>query len=114
MKKETKRIKKFKQEKKAEIQELARSIGFQFKRWGFKLKIEDLNPSHGWAELTPAQAYNPEIYSLFLDDECIISDLCIKELKNVFLKAKRYKHDFGVKMLRKNIKDIILNNKKQQ
>ena len=56
MKKETKRIKEFKQEKKAEIQELARSIGFQFERWGFELKIEDLNPYEGWAEMTPDQA----------------------------------------------------------
>lgn len=107
MKEETKRIKEFKQEKKAEIQEQARSIGFQFKRWGFDLKIEDLNPSQGWAELTPAQAYNPEKYSLFLDNVCIISDLNIKELKNVFLKSKRYKHDFGVKKLRKNIIEIL-------
>lgn len=107
MKKETKRIKEFKKEKKAEIQELARSISFQFKRWGFELKIEDLNPSHGWAELTPAQAYNPEIYSLFLDDECIISNLYIKDLEKIYKTVKRYKHDFGVKKLRINIKNII-------
>ena len=107
MKKETKRIKKFKQEKKAETQELARSIGFQFERWGFELKIEDLNPYEGWAEMTPDQAYNPEVYDLVLNGRCLLQNLDFKELKKIHLLMKRYRHDHGVKKLRENIKTIL-------
>lgn len=108
MKEETRQVVEFKRNKKAEIQRTARSIGFELKRWGFELQIEDLNPYDGWAEMTPEQAYNPEVYSLILNDCYIVQDLDFKELKKIYSLMKRYKHDNGVKKLRENIK-IVLN-----
>lgn len=107
MKAETRRIVEFKREKKAEIQRVARSIGFELKRWGFELYIEDLNPYDGWAEMIPDQAYNPETYNLILNGRYLLQNLDFKELKKTHLLMKRYKHDHGVKKLRENIKEIL-------
>ena len=57
--------------------------------------------------MTPEQAYQPEIYDLWLKDECVAKDLYINDLRKVHLAMKRYRHDYGVEKLRKNIKDAI-------
>ena len=85
----------------------ARSIKFDFKRWGFRLVITPLNVRKGWKRMTPEEIYQPETYSLFLNDECIFADMFIFDLRKIYKLAKRYKHDHGIRKLRENIKEII-------
>lgn len=107
MKPEIKRNKELDRQQRDSILQEARTIKYQFKRWKFQLKIYPLNPYSGWAKMTPKQVYQPEIYELWLGDECIAKDLYIKDLKRIYLAMKRYRHDYGVKKLRENIKDVV-------
>ncbi len=57
--------------------------------------------------MTPEQVYQPEIYDLCLNDECVAKDLDIINLQKAHLAAKRYRHNHGIKKLRENIKDVL-------
>ncbi len=107
MKPETKKIKELDRQHREKIIKEARKIAYDFKRWGFRLDIFPLHPYSGWAKMTPQQVYQPEIYALYLDDECIAEDMYITNLKKTHLAVKRYRHDHGVKKLRKNINKIL-------
>ncbi len=107
MKSDTKRRKELDRQQRANIMQEARMLKYQFKRWGFRLKIYALNPYSGWATMTPEQAYQPEIYELWLENECVADNLYISDLRKVYLAAKRYKHDYGINKLRENIKDVL-------
>lgn len=107
MKIETKKIKELNRKEREKIIQEARKIAYDFKRWGFRIDIFPLHPHTGWAKMTPEQVYTPEIYNLCLNDECIVEDMYITDLRKVHLSAKRYRHDHGVKELRDNIKDIL-------
>ena len=107
MKPETKRIKELDRQQRDSVIQEARIIKYQLKRWGFLLKIYPLNPYSGWAKMSPEQVYQPEIYDLWLANECIAKNLYIKDLRNIYLIMKRYRHDYGIKKLRENIKDVL-------
>lgn len=107
MRLEIKKEKELDKQHRTDIIEEARHIAYDFKRWGFRLKIYPLHPYKGWAKMTPQQIYNPEIYDLYLSDECVAKDMYITDLRKVHLVAKRYKHNYGVKKLRENIKEIL-------
>lgn len=107
MKPETKMRKELDTQQRDNIIQEARMIKYQFKRWGFQLKIYPLNPYSGWAKMTPEQVYQPEIYDLYFNNECVAKNMYITDLRKVHLAMKRYKHDYGVKKLRNNIKDVI-------
>ncbi len=107
MKPEAKRRKKLDKQHREKIIQEARYIAYDFKRWGFRLDIFPLHPYKGWARMTPEQVYQPEIYDLWLGNECIAEDLYITDLRKTYLAAKRYRHDHGVKRLRENIKQIL-------
>lgn len=107
MKTETKNIKELDRQQREKIIREARKIAYDFKRWGFRIDIFPLHPYCGWAKMTPEQVYTPEIYNLCLNDECIVEDMYITDLRKIHLEAKRYRHDHGVKELRDNIKDIL-------
>ena len=57
--------------------------------------------------MTPEQVYTPEIYNLYLNDECVAEDMYITDLRKIHLEAKRYRHDHGIKKLQENIEDIL-------
>lgn len=107
MKPETKKIKELDRQEREKITQEARKIAYDFKRWGFRLDIFPLHPYSGWAKMTPQQVYQPEIYALYLDDECIKDNMYITDLSKVYLAAKRYRHDNGIKKLQENIEDIL-------
>lgn len=107
MKLETKMRKELEKQHREKIIEDARHIAYDFKRWGFRLNIYPLHPHKGWAKMTPEQVYQPEIYDLQLNDECVAANMHITDLRKLHLAAKRYRHANGVKKLRENIKEII-------
>ena len=107
MKPETKMIKELDRQQRDKIIREARKIAYDFQRWVFKIDIFPLHPHIGWAKMTPEQVYTPEIYNLYLNDECVAEDMYITDLKKAHHSAKRYRHDHGVKKLRENIKDIL-------
>ena len=107
MKTETKKIKELDRQHREKIIQEARKIAYDFKRWGFRLDIFTLHPYSGWAKMTPEQVYTPEIYNLFLNDECVAEDMIITDLRKIYLIAKRYRHDHGIKKLQENIEDIL-------
>lgn len=107
MKPETKKIKELDQQHRERIIQEARKIAYDFKRWGFRLDIFPLHPYSGWAKMTPEQVYRPELYDLWLGNECVAEDLYITDLKKIHLAAKRYSHANGVRKLRENIKDVL-------
>lgn len=107
MKPETKRRKELDEQERLKIIHEAKHISYDFERWGFEIKTLPLHPHNGWAKMTPEQVYNPEIYALYLNDECIANDLYIVDLRKIHIKAKRYRHDHGVRKLRENIRDVI-------
>ena len=107
MKPETKRIKELDRQQREKIIREARNIAYDFKRWGFHLDIFPLHPHTGWAKMTPEQVYTPEIYNLYLNDECVAEDMYITDLKKAHIAAKRYRHDHGIKKLQENIKKIL-------
>ena len=107
MKPETKRRKELDRQQRNTIIQESRIIKYQFKRWGFRLNIFPLHPYSGWAKMTQEQIYQPEIYDVWLGKECVAEDLYITDLRKVYLAMKRYKHDYGVKKLRENIKDVL-------
>ncbi len=89
------------------ILEEARYIKSNFKKWGFKIDILPLNPHRGWGKMTAEEIFKPELYDLWLGDEILLIDMNIHQLRKVYRKAKKYRHDYGVKKLRENIKDIL-------
>lgn len=101
MKPETKRIKELDRQQREKIIREARKIAYDFKRWGFRLDIFPLHPHTGWAKMTPEQVYTPEIYNLYLNDECVAEDMYITDLRKIHLEAKRYRHDHGIKNYKK-------------
>ncbi|MGN0477714.1 MAG: hypothetical protein ACI4HM_10320 [Ruminococcus sp.] len=107
MKPETKRIKELDRQQREKIIQEARKIAYNFKRWGFRLDICPLHLYSGWAKMTPEQVYTPEIYNLYLYDECVAEDMYITDLKKAHIAAKRYRHDHGIKKLQENIKKIL-------
>lgn len=107
MKPETKKIKELDRQHRVRIIQEARKIEYDFKRWGFRLNIFPLHPYCGWAKMTPQQVYQPEIYALYLGDECIKDNMYITDLRKAHLSAKRYRHDNGIKKLQENIEDIL-------
>ena len=107
MKTETKKIKELDRQHREKIIQEARKIAYDFKRWGFRLDIFPLHPYSGWAKMTPQQVYQPEIYDLCLNDECIAKNVQITDLRKIYLAAKRYRHDHGIKKLQENIKRIL-------
>lgn len=107
MKSDTKRIKELDRQQREKIIQEARKIAYDFKRWGFRLNIFPLHPYSGWAKMTPQQVYQPEIYYLYLNDKCITRNMHITDLRKIYLAAKRYRHDHGIKKLQENIKMIL-------
>lgn len=104
MKSDTKRIKELDRQQREKIIQEARKIAYDFKRWGFRLNIFPLHPYSGWTKMTPQQVYQPEIYYLYLNDECLAKNMHITDLRKIYLAAKRYRHDHGIKKLQENIK----------
>lgn len=107
MRTELKQQKELDEQYRANILKEARHIQYDFKRWGFRLDIFPLHTYNGWAKMTPKQVYTPEIYYLYLNDECIAENMHISDLRKIYLTAKRYKHDHGIKKLQENIKKIL-------
>lgn len=98
---------KMDEEARSKILRDARSMQFDFKRWGFRLEITPLHIRKGWKKMTPDEIFYPETYDLFLDNECIADDMFITDLRQIYIKAKRYRHHYGTKKLREDIKELI-------